>query len=178
MRRIIKLPYRRRLEGKTNYKKRLALLKSKRDRLVIRKTNKYILIQVVKFTPQGDKVLFSTTSKELAKFGWQASFKSVPAAYLTGLLMGKKIKGKVESLILDIGVQEKSNKLFAALKGVVDSGIEIPHNPEVLPSEDMIQGKHIEAYLNSEHGKAQFSTYKNKNFVEMFNKTKEKIESQ
>lgn len=178
MKRIVKLPYRRRLEGRTNYKKRIALLKSGKLRLVIRRTNKYLILQVVKFEPQGDKVLYSVNSKELLKFGWNISFKNIPAAYLSGLLLGKKIKGKVDSLILDIGVQEKSDKLFAALKGVVNSGIDIPYDESVFPSEDRINGKHIDAYLTLEHNPNQFSKYNNIKVEELFNKVKEKIESQ
>ena len=178
MKKLTKIPYRRRLEGKTNYKKRLALLKSGKERLVIRKSNKYILLQIVKFEPKGDKVLYSVNSKELSKFGWNAGFKSIPAAYLTGLLLGKKINGKFESLIVDIGVQEKSDRLFAALKGVVDSGVDVAHNPEILPNEDRIMGKHIDSYLKMDHKNNQFSKYENINFTEMFNKTKQNIESQ
>ncbi|MBT3583115.1 50S ribosomal protein L18, partial [Candidatus Woesearchaeota archaeon] len=38
--------FRRRRAGKTNYHNRLALLLSRKPRLVIRKTNKYIICQI------------------------------------------------------------------------------------------------------------------------------------
>ena len=47
------VPFRRKREGKTNYKKRLGLLKSKSLRLVVRKSNKHILVQLV------DQTIFS-----------------------------------------------------------------------------------------------------------------------
>ncbi len=178
MKKLTKIPYRRRLEGKTNYKKRLALLKSGSNRLVIRKTNKYILLQVIKYEPKGDKVLYSVSSKDLLKLGWTAGLKSIPSSYLTGLLLGKKIKSKVDALIVDIGVQEKSDRLFAALKGVVDSGVNVPHNSDILPDEKRLAGEHISSYLKTDHKNNQFSKYKNVNFTEMFNKTKQNIESQ
>lgn len=181
MRKLIKLPYRRRLGGKTNYKKRLNLLKSKKPRLIIRRTNKYIIMQIAEFTNKGDKILYSANSKELSKFGWNLSFKNLPAAYLTGLLLGKKIKGQLDEAILDIGVQEKSPKLFAALKGVVDSGLNVPHSEDNLPNKDLISGKHIDNYLNQLGGKPkgnQFLKYTKQkvNVQQLFNKTKEAIE--
>ena len=39
----MKIPKRRRKQGKTDYAKRIKLLKSKSPRIVFRKTNKYIL---------------------------------------------------------------------------------------------------------------------------------------
>ena len=38
---------RRRREGKTDYKARLAMLKSEKPRLVIRKSNRYLVVQIV-----------------------------------------------------------------------------------------------------------------------------------
>jgi large subunit ribosomal protein L18 len=62
--------YRRKREGRTDYKKRLALLKGKTNRLVIRKTNTKIILQIVNYEPEGDKVIITTTSSELKKLGW------------------------------------------------------------------------------------------------------------
>jgi large subunit ribosomal protein L18 len=57
------VPYRRKREGKTNYKKRLEYLKSKSTRLVIRKTNKHVIMQLVQYHPDGDHVLIGVSSK-------------------------------------------------------------------------------------------------------------------
>ena len=84
--------------------------------------------------------------KELEELGWTGSGKSTPGAYLTGMLAGKRAKEKgLERAVLDIGLREptKGAVIFAALKGAVDAGIEVPHGEEMLPSKDRISGKHM-----------------------------------
>jgi large subunit ribosomal protein L18 len=157
MKRIIK--FKRRMERKTNYRKRLALLKSGKVRLVIRKSLSNISVQLVNFNPSGDQTVASAVSSELKKFGWTKT-GNIPAAYLTGLLAGKKAKEKnVKEAILDLGVQTstKGSRIYAALKGVIDAGIDIPHSKDILPSEDRINGKHI-----SEEISKQFDDVKKK----------------
>ena len=61
------IPYKRKKEGKTNYKKRLHLLLSKKHRLVIRLTNKRIIAQIVDFKPSGDIILLGTDSTKAEK---------------------------------------------------------------------------------------------------------------
>jgi len=65
------IAFRRKREGKTDYKQRLRLVASDKPRLVIRRSNLHIITQIVEFHPDGDKVLITTTSKELQKFGWK-----------------------------------------------------------------------------------------------------------
>lgn len=138
--------YRRRREYKTNYKKRLNLLKSKKNRLVIRPTNRYIIVQIVQYHPDGDRILCSANSKELKKLGWNISCSNTSAAYLTGFLCGlKAIKAKKISdkdAILDIGlkVSTKGSKIYAAGKGAADAGMNIPISDEILPDEKRIKG--------------------------------------
>jgi len=137
--------FKRRREKKTNYNKRIALLKSKKIRLVVRRSLSNISIQFVNFMPKGDTVVASASSTELKKLGWSRT-GNVPAAYLTGLLAGKKAKDKkIEEAVLDLGLQTstKGSRVYAALKGVLDSGVNVPHSEEILPSEDRIKGKHI-----------------------------------
>ena len=55
----------RRLEAKTDYKARLELLKSGKPRLVIRKTSRYIIAQLVLSENAQDKVLKGFTSLSL-----------------------------------------------------------------------------------------------------------------
>lgn len=138
------LKFKRRLSRKTNYRKRLGLLKSDRARLVIRKSLSNISVQLVNYDAKGDNTVASAVSSELKKFGWTRT-GNIPAAYLTGLLAGKKAKGKVTEAVLDLGLQTstKGSRIYAALKGVVDSGVNVPHSAEILPSEDRISGKHI-----------------------------------
>jgi len=157
MKRIIK--FKRRIERKTNYRKRLALIKSGKIRLVIRKSLSNISVQLVNFNPRGDQIVASAVSTELKKFGWVKT-GNTPAAYLTGLLAGKKAKEKnVKEAVLDLGIQTstKGSRIYAALKGVLDAGINVPHSKDILPSEDRINGKHI-----SEEVSKQFDDIKKK----------------
>lgn len=137
------LAKRRRLERKTNYTKRKRLLEGGKSRIIIRKSNKYITIQYVESRVAQDKVKISLTSRELLKYGWPeekaGSLKSLGAAYLTGLLFGKKIT-EFDKAILDTGLirSTKGSKIYSALKGIVDSGFEIAYNEEVFPEEKRI----------------------------------------
>jgi len=83
--------YNRRRDLKTNYAKRLAMLKSGKSRIVLRLTNLYVNIQYVEHNAKGDSISLALLSKELKEFGWNKSFKSIPACYLAGYLFGKNV---------------------------------------------------------------------------------------
>ncbi|MCD6367918.1 MAG: 50S ribosomal protein L18 [Candidatus Aenigmarchaeota archaeon] len=141
-----RIPHRRRRERKTDYRKRLALLKSGKYRLVVRKSNNSTLGQIVEYNKNGDKTLLSVTTFMLRKLGWKHHCGNIPAAYLAGLLLGKKaLEKKINDAVLDMGLQTstKGNRIYAFLKGVLDAGINVPHSPEVLPDENRIKGSHI-----------------------------------
>ena len=141
-----KVPFRRRREGKTNFRRRLALIKSGKPRAVVRSSNRFISVQFIEFNLKGDKVLASATSRELQKFGWQGANTNLPTAYLVGLLAAKRArKRNVNSAVLDIGLKVPitGSKVFAALKGIIDEGIDIPHNESILPPPERITGAHI-----------------------------------
>jgi len=144
---VKKLDKQRRLKNKTNYTKRLILLKGNSPRLVIRKTNRYIILQIVKSDDAKDKVVYSVNTKELLKHGWsedkKGSLKSLSAAYLGGLLLGKKAKDLKERIILDTGLipNTKGSKIYAAVKGVTDADIDINYGEKVLPTEEKIAGE-------------------------------------
>ena len=129
---------RRRAEAKTDYRARLVLLKSEKPRLVIRKTNRYIIAQIIESTAAQDKVLFGVYSKQLLEKGWpkelSGSLKGIPAAYLTGLMLAKLAKGSIKDAILDLGMQRNIGKsrLYAALNGFIDGGIQVPHSKDIL----------------------------------------------
>lgn len=144
-----RLPRRRR-QGLTDYRVRLKLVKSGLPRLVIRKSNRYITIQVIESRAGGDKTLLTVTSKHLLKYGWKASMKNLPAAYLTGFLAGLIAKKKgVEKAIVDLGLYTPvtGSRLFAAVKGFRDAGIDVPVSEEKLPDEERIKGTHIQEYF-------------------------------
>jgi large subunit ribosomal protein L18 len=162
-----RMPYKRRRKMKTNYRKRIELLKSNKPRLVVRKTNKYIIAQIVISKEAQDYTIIGITSKILKKYNWNFSFKNLPASYLTGLIIGKlALKKGINEAILDIGLNRatKGNRIFAVLKGALDAGLKIPHSEEILPSEERIKGIHIASYLE-----------KFKDLPKFFEEVKEKI---
>jgi len=141
-----KVPFRRRREGRTDYRQRARLLRARIPRAVVRISLKNTTIQFIDYDSAGDKVLASANSKELADMGWNLSTGNIPVAYLTGYLAGKRAKkAGVEEAVLDIGlkVPAKGAGCFAALKGMLDAGLEIPHGEDILPSEERIKGHHI-----------------------------------
>jgi len=159
----------RRREGKTDYTHRKKLLKSGAPRVVFRKTNKYLIAQYVRSKEAQDIVEIGVNSWQLQKYGWpdefKGSLKSIPAAYLTGFLLGKKIKQqKKETPILDFGmiIKKHKTKIFAFIKGLIDSGIEIKNkNEEIFPEEERIKGKALK-----------------KDFSKTFEQIKSKIEKE
>ena len=166
---------RRRREGKTDYYARRRLIhqdKNKYDtkkyRLVVRRTNRKIIVQIIYNTIQGDRVLCQANSSELRRFGVEAGLTNYAASYATGLLvarrllaqlkLGDKFKG-VENIdgeyfdimakeveqrpfkaYLDVGLVRTTtgNRVFGAMKGAVDGGLFVPHNIKRFP------GHHIE----------------------------------
>jgi large subunit ribosomal protein L18 len=140
------VPFRRRREGKTDYRKRLRHLQSGLPRLVVRRTNTKVIVQVSEHGPGGDRVLAQAISPELAKYGWTASMATVPAAYLTGLLAAKRAASAgVEGAVLDGGLGRPTlgGKVYSALQGALDGGLYVPHGEEILPPEDRIKGDHL-----------------------------------
>ena len=141
--------FRRRREGKTDYYQRTKLVVADVPRMVVRKTNRHIIVQLVTAEMDGDRTLVAANSAELEKYGYTGSTSSTPAAYLTGMLFAVKAKkAKQERAILDIGLNRATPgaRVFAALKGAVEAGLAIPHGEEILPSDDRARGAHIAAH--------------------------------
>ncbi len=158
---------RRRREGKTDYQARKALVTSKKPRLITRASLKNITVQIAIAKPSGDEVLAAANSRELGKtYGWKAPTGNISSAYLTGYLCGLKAKAKgIKEAILDIGLiaPTKGAKVFAAMSGVVDAGVDVPHSEEKIVKERM-KGEHIAKYakslgVGSEEYNAKFSKY-------------------
>lgn len=157
---------RRRRENKTDYLKRLKLLKSDKPRLVFRKTNKYVIGQYVVSEEAKDKISFGVTSKVLLKNGWPENFKgslkSIPASYLTGYLIAKRIlRDKLEEPILDFGMSQTlhKTKIFGFIKGAIDAGLKISCKEEAFPQVERITGKDMK-----------------EDFTKTFNEIKSKID--
>ena len=143
-----KVPFRRRRAGQTDYRRRLRLLVGHRSRAVVRKTLSNMIVQIVAYSPAGDRIVATAVSKELTKLGWSAGTGNTPAAYLTGYLAGKRaMKAGVSEAVLDIGLHAPSrgSRVYASLRGLIDAGMRVPHASEVLPGDDRIRGVHINA---------------------------------
>ncbi len=135
---------RRLREEKTNYKKRGTMLMGKRDFITVNITNENTQVQILKPGMAGDKVVASAHSRYLLEKGWKGSRKSVPAAYLTGYLAGKKALGQgAKDAILYTGTKRYTQRMAAALKGVIDAGVEVPADSETFPSDERINGEHL-----------------------------------
>ena len=156
-------------------------------RLVVRFTNKDIICQVIYAKVQGDFVLCTAYAHELPKFGLKVGLTNYAAAYCTGLLLARRILKKLGldadyqgvsevtgrmyhvqaegerrpfRCNLDIGLAftTTGNRVFAALKGAVDGGLDIPHtnrrfygfvdgrfNAEMM--RERIMGEHVSSYM-------------------------------
>lgn len=157
--------YRRRREGKTDYRARKRLVtqdknkyNSPKYRFVIRISNKEITAQIAYAKIQGDVIMAAAYSHELKRYGWPVKSSNYAASYATGLLLARRVLAKlgladkyqgqtkvdgndynVEELAegprpfrayLDVGLHRTTtgSKVFAALKGATDGGLEIPHS--------------------------------------------------
>jgi len=172
----------RRRSGHTDYRQRHKLItqdknkyQSPKYRLVVRFSNKYVTVQVIKAEIVGDKVICAANSRELEKHGLTVGLKNYAAAYCTGLLCARRllqelkldevyvgnedITGDVVSTegengrtyyvnkldeesnkkpfraLLDVGTKNTTTgaRVFAALKGAADGGLDIPHSNKRFP---------------------------------------------
>ena len=144
--------------NKTNYRKRKAVLISKRNFVTIKVSNQNIHCQLIQPAMKGDMVLTHAGSKELAKYGWKGSLNNLSACFLVGLILGKKMEAKkIDSAILYIGKTSFTSKVAACLKGIAATGINIPLSEESLPSEERVNGSQISQYAASlKEDKAQY----------------------
>ncbi len=142
-----RVPFRRRREGKTDYRVRRRLLASGLPRAVVRCSGKRVRVAIVEFASSGDRVRASAESGELGRIAFPTgSLASTPAAYLTGYLAGLRAKSAgAEDVVLDLGLRHPTagGRLAAALKGLLDAGLEIPHGEEGFPDAGRLNGTHL-----------------------------------
>lgn len=143
-----RLAFRRRRSGQTDYRRRLKLLRSGAPRAVVRISNTQTTAQLVIYKPDGDEVVNTIGGRNLLTWGWPEgmSQKSIPASYLIGYALGKSSqKSGHSNAVLDIGLAASTtgSRVFAALAGMVDSGLDIPHGKAAFPAEDRLSGAHI-----------------------------------
>jgi len=218
--------FRRRREGKTDYRQRKRLCAQDKNkyqtpkyRLVVRFTNKFVICQIAYSQIDGDKIMCSASSKELARYGLEVGLKNYAAAYCTGLLVARRllskigldeiyegnteVNGEVVSTdidkktyfvdevdedrrpfrcFLDVGCKATTTgcRIFGALKGAADGGLDIPHSHKRFPGYDKdskeydadmhrerIFGGHVGEYMeyleeeDNQKYQQQFATYIN-----------------
>lgn len=187
--------FRRRREGKTDYRQRKRLCaqdknkyQSPKYRLVVRFTNTQVICQIAYALVDGDRILAQATSKELGRYGLNVGLKNYAAAYCTGLLVARRLLQKlglddiyegntdvdgeivsteydnkkffVEEVdddkypfrcFLDVGCKATTtgNRIFGALKGAADGGLDIPHSEKRFPGYDR-DAKEYDAEMHKE----------------------------
>lgn len=136
-------PFKRRKEQKTDYEQRLQLIKADKPRAVVRTSNNHTRVHLSVYNSEGDENSAQTVSKELEEYGWEHHTGNIPAAYLTGFLAGHRADS--EEAVLDIGLRKdaREGRIFAAVQGLRDAGVEVPVGDEALPAESRMRGEHI-----------------------------------
>ncbi|KAF3451067.1 hypothetical protein FNV43_RR07156 [Rhamnella rubrinervis] len=160
-------------------------------RFVVRFTNTGITAQIISASIAGDIVLAAAYSHELPRYGLEVGLANYAAAYCTGLLLARRVlkmlemddeyEGNVEATgedfsvepadtrrpfraLLDVGLIRTTtgNRVFGALKGALDGGLDIPHSDKRFAgfSKDSkqldadvhrkyIYGGHVASYMRS-----------------------------
>ncbi|KAG7341847.1 50S ribosomal protein L18P/L5E [Nitzschia inconspicua] len=174
--------FRRRREGKTDYRQRKRLCaqdknkyQSPKYRFVVRFTNTKVICQIAYSLVDGDRILAQAESTELSRYGLSVGLKNYAAAYCTGLLCARRLLQKVGlddvyegntevdgtvvtteyekktyfvdevdddkrpfRALLDVGCKPTTtgHRIFGALKGAADGGLDIPHSEKRFPGYD------------------------------------------
>lgn len=162
---------------------------------MVRFTNTDVICQIVYAKLQGDFVLASAYAHELVNYGVKVGLTNFAAAYCTGLLCARRVLSSLKldktefneedgprsfKAFLDVGLCRTSTgaKVFAAMKGAVDGGLNVPHSEKRFPGFDKekdaldgevlrkhIFGGNVADYMrllqeqDSERYKKQFSGY-------------------
>ncbi len=140
------MPLKRRRLQRTDYRKRLALIKGGMPRAIIRKSLNNMRVDIAEYKAEGDKILAHGCTVELKKYGWKSPTGNIPSAYLAGYLSGLRAKKKgIEKVIADLGRQKviKGSRIMASIQGLVDAGVKVPVDKKFLPPKERIEGKHL-----------------------------------
>jgi large subunit ribosomal protein L5e len=124
--------FRRRREGKTDYYARRRLVQqdknkydSKKYRLVVRRTNKRIITQIISASIKGDHVLAQADSHELKKFGLDSGLTNYAAAYATGLLLARRLLTDLGMADMYKGIENADGEFF----DVTEKGVNEDRRP-------------------------------------------------
>lgn len=182
--------------------------KTPKYRFVVRLTNKDIVCQIFSADMTHDVCMLAAYAHELPRYGVKVGLTNYAAAYCTGLLLARRVNNKlgleyegqaeadgeeyhVEAdpeghapfrALLDVGLRRTTTgaRVFGALKGASDGGLDIPHSERRFPGTQIIGrdftpdpsthrewifGQHVKAYMESlmeddeEAYQRQFSKY-------------------
>lgn len=121
--------YKRRREGKTDYYARKRLITQAKNkynapkyRLVVRFTNKDIIMQIVSSEISGDKVLAAAYAHELKAYGITNGLTNWSAAYATGLLIARRVLSKLGLDKTFVGVEEADGEFTLTESAETDDG--------------------------------------------------------
>jgi len=106
--------FRRRRQGKTDFRARKRLCAQAKDkynqpkwRIVVRISNKYVITQITKALIKGDQVVCSAYSSELPRYGLKVGLKNYAACYCTGLLIARRMLTQIGLADLYTGQDEE-----------------------------------------------------------------------
>jgi large subunit ribosomal protein L5e len=135
-------------------------------RLIVRFTNKDVVCQIAYARIEGDKIVCAAYSHELPRYGVKVGLTNYAASYCTGLLAARRLLHKLKlgdsykglekangeefyveenddgpgpfRCYLDVGLKRTTTgaRVFGALKGAVDGGLDIPHSTRRFPGFD------------------------------------------
>jgi len=130
-------------------------------RFCVRFTNKDIVCQIFAADMTHDVCLAAAYAHELPRYGLKTGLTNYAAAYCTGLLLARRVNKKFDldfegveeadgeefhveadpegkapfRCLLDVGLKRTTTgaRVFGALKGACDGGLDIPHNERRFP---------------------------------------------
>jgi large subunit ribosomal protein L5e len=166
--------------------------KTPKYRFVVRITNRDIVCQIFSADLTHDVCMLAAYAHELPRYGVKVGLTNYAAAYCTGLLLARRVNSKlgldyegVEEVdgeefhveadpegkapfkaLLDVGLRRTTTgaRVFGALKGACDGGLDIPHNDRRFPGSECnagdyssdadvhknyIFGGHVKEYMES-----------------------------
>jgi len=149
-------------------------------RMIVRFTNKDIICQIAYAKIEGDHIVCAAYAHELPNYGVRVGLTNYAAAYCTGLLLARRLLKKfrldeiykgsesvtgeqfnVEDVegkpgafraYLDVGLARTTTgaRIFGAMKGAADGGIDIPHSTKRFPGYDN-ESKEFSAEVHRNH---------------------------
>ena len=67
------------------------------------------------------------------------------------------VSSGTKEAVLDLGLASSSrgNRIYSALKGMIDAGLDIPHSESIFPDDDRINGSHIDESISKAFEKSK-----------------------